>query len=68
MRKLILLPLAAVALIVGTRYGSDVASGADSYGYITHAEMLAAGQSPFRRARSGALSAAYCRLSLRLPK
>ena len=37
------LMLAVVVGAAGTRFGSDVASGADSYGYVTQAEMLSAG-------------------------
>ena len=42
--------LAALVGAVGCRFGSDVASGADSYGYVTQAEMLSAGH--LRRAES----------------
>ena len=38
------LALAALVVAVGSGFGSDVASGADSYGYITHAEMLSEGR------------------------
>ena len=44
------LVLAALVGAVGCRFGSDVASGADSYGYVTQAEMLSAGH--LRRAES----------------
>jgi hypothetical protein len=38
------LVLAALAIAIGRGFGSDVASGADSYGYVTHAEMLSEGR------------------------
>lgn len=50
------LAVASLALVVGCRFGSDVAAGADSYGYVTHAEMLATGQ--LRRPESPMAAAA----------
>ena len=50
------LMLAVLVGAAGARFGSDVASGADSYGYVTQAEMLADGH--LRRAESALAPAA----------